>query len=122
MRTIESHAASGDARAAEAIELFCYRVKKYIGAYIAALGGIDALIFTGGIGEHSDTVRAGCCEGLEGFGIALDTSANGVHSFAIHAGTVPSLVIPADEECAIAQAVSRIVSSAPGSDYAESSR
>ncbi len=65
-----------DTRSAEAVELFCYRAKKYIGAYVAALGGLDALVFAGGIGEHAPAVRQRICEGLEFLGIALEPASN----------------------------------------------
>ncbi len=66
----------GDAHAAEAVELFCYRARKYVGAYAAALGGIDLLAFTGGIGEHAAPVRRKICAGLEFLGIELDPQRN----------------------------------------------
>ena len=59
-----------------ALAVFCYRVKKYVGAYLAVLGRCDALVFTGGIGEHSAPVRRGVCDGLEPFGIVLDDPRN----------------------------------------------
>jgi acetate kinase len=65
-----------DSRAADAVELFCYRAKKYIGAYAAVLGGLDALIFTGGIGEHAPAVRARICDGLDFLGIQLHAASN----------------------------------------------
>jgi acetate kinase len=68
--------ASHDARAADAVELFCYRARKYVGAYAAVLGGLDLLVFTGGIGEHAPAVRERICSGLEFLGIRLDSSRN----------------------------------------------
>lgn len=68
--------APGDAHAAEAVDLFCYRAKKYVGAYSAALGGLDLLVFTGGIGEKAAQVRQRICEGLEFLGIELDPQRN----------------------------------------------
>jgi acetate kinase len=65
-----------DARAAEAVELFCYRAKKYIGAYAAVLGGLDLLVFAGGIGENSSVIRQRICDGLEFLGIRLDAPRN----------------------------------------------
>jgi len=65
-----------DERAAEAVELFCYRAKKYVGAYAAALGGLDLLVFTGGIGEKASPVRQKICEGLEFLGIQIDPQRN----------------------------------------------
>jgi acetate kinase len=109
MRRIEARAADGDIQAHEALALFCYRIRKYIGAYIAALGGVDAIVYTGGIGENSATVRAHACHGLASFGIAIDEAANQAGELAIHAGTVPVLVVPADEEAAMARAVARLL-------------
>ena len=65
-----------DARSAEAFDLFCYRVKKYIGAYAAVLGGLDVLVFAGGIGEHAPAVRQRICDGLDFLGIRLDAPGN----------------------------------------------
>src|SRR5271170_6336645 len=65
-----------DARAGEALDLFCYRAKKYIGSYAAVLGGLDLLVFAGGIGEHAPAVRKQMCDGLEFLGIRLDASCN----------------------------------------------
>ncbi len=72
-----------DARAADAVELFCYRAKKYIGAYAAALGGLDLLIFTGGIGEHAPAVRKRICDNLDFLGIHLDGAANDANAAVI---------------------------------------
>jgi acetate kinase len=69
-------AEAADVRAAEALESFCYQVKKTIGAYAAALGGLDALVFAGGIGEHAAPIRARICAGLEFLGVELDARAN----------------------------------------------
>jgi len=76
MRDLLRHGEEGNGRARLAVEMFCYRVRKYIGAYLAALGRTDAILFTGGIGENSAPVRAQSCSGLEGLGIALDADAN----------------------------------------------
>ena len=67
---------SGDAAARAAIELFCYRARKYVGAYLAVLGGADAIVFGGGVGEHGTEEREATLHGLESFGIALDADAN----------------------------------------------
>jgi len=74
---------SADQHAAEAIALFCYQAKKYLGALVAALGGLDTLIFTGGIGEHAASVRLRICEGLEFLGIRLDPQRNATHAAVI---------------------------------------
>jgi acetate kinase len=76
VRDIEEAARNGDAQAAVALEAFVYQVRKTIGAYAAAMGGLDAVAFTGGIGEHSPSLRSRCCMGLEFLGIHLDAAAN----------------------------------------------
>ena len=110
MRDLLSHAAS-DVRAAEAVELFCYQVKKYIGSYIAALNGVDTLVFSGGIGENAATVRARICNGLDFLGIELDEKRNMTNAAVIStdAGRVTVRVIHTDEEHMIASTVCRVV-------------
>lgn len=104
---LEREAAS--APAAEAVELFCYQAKKFIGAYAAALGGLDTLVFAGGIGEHSAPVRERICAEMGFLGIHLDPSRNAAHAPIISAGgsAVTVRVIPTDEELMIARSVSR---------------
>lgn len=77
MRELLKAEAAGDARAALAVEMFCYRVRKYVGAYLAALAGADAIVFGGGIGENAPTIRARVCAGLEWCGLTLDPIRNG---------------------------------------------
>ena len=72
MREILHRAEGGDSRAMLAVDIFCYRIKKYIGAYFAALGQVDAIVFTGGIGENAASIRNRCCQGLAGLGIIMD--------------------------------------------------
>lgn len=108
MREIEDLAAGGDARASLALDMYCYRIKKYIGMYFAALGRVDALIFTAGIGENSPEVRARTCAGLESLGISLDPEKNRLRSPDIRAiqgssGRVRVLVVPTNEELEIAE-------------------
>lgn len=107
MREIESEAAAGNARALTALKIFCYRVKKYIGAYAAAMGGIDGVVFTGGIGENSATVRRMTCEGLEFLGAQIDAGLNAESSsaerFIDNGGSVRLMVIPTNEELVIAR-------------------
>jgi acetate kinase len=108
MREIQRRAAAGDQAAREAFDLYCYRIRKYAGAYAAALGHLDALVFTAGIGEHSATVRAGVCDGLEGFGVRLDPArnhlpSNGPRTVSSDDSTVAVLVVPTDEELEIAE-------------------
>ena len=76
MRELMAASAKGDEQAKLAIEVFCYRIKKYIGAYTAALGHVDGLVFTGGIGENSPAIRALACEGLSELGIQIDPARN----------------------------------------------
>jgi acetate kinase len=100
-----------DVRVAEAVALFCYQVKKWIGAFAAALGGIDTLIFAGGIGENAQTVRARICEGLEFLGIELEEKKNAKNEGLIsaNASRVAVRVIHTDEEIMIAKTVCRIL-------------
>lgn len=100
-----------DVRAAEAVALFCYQAKKQIGAYAAALGGLDTLVFAGGIGEHAAVVRARMVEGLDFLGIELDASRNAVHAGVISTDTsrVTVRVIRTDEEQMIARSVCRVL-------------
>ena len=76
MREILQMANRGEALAQLALELYCYRIKKYLGAYFAVLGRVDAVIFTGGIGENAAPIRKQCCQGLEGLGIKVDERKN----------------------------------------------
>jgi acetate kinase len=94
---------TADIRAAEALAVFCYHVKKAIGAYAAALGGIDALVFSGGIGEHAAAIRARVCDGLGFLGIALDPARNDAHASVISTGRVTVRVMRTDEEVEIAR-------------------
>ncbi|MEP7150722.1 MAG: acetate/propionate family kinase [Nitrospira sp.] len=100
-----------DARAAEAVALFCYQGKKWIGAYAAALGGLDQLLFSGGIGEHAPAVRARMCEGLEFLGIRLDPGRNEADAavISIPESRVTVRVMHTDEEIQIAQSVCRLL-------------
>ena len=111
MREVLTAAEAGDMRCKRAVSAFCYRVRKYIGAYMLALGGVDALIFTAGIGENSPEIRARICQGLEGFGIDLLDDKNRealakrgeVMDLSEAGARVRILVIPADEEKMIAR-------------------
>ena len=75
-REVEQQALNGNVRAVIAIDVLCYQVKKYIGAYIAAMNGLDCLVFTGGIGENGAVIRERICSGLENLGICLDYNQN----------------------------------------------
>lgn len=104
MRDLHREAAAGNTHARLAIDAFCYRAKKYIGSYFAALNGADAVIFTGGIGEHDVNVRAQICGGLDQLGIRLDDSANSAaKETRISNDKVDVWVIPTDEELLIAR-------------------
>ena len=102
---------SGDIRAAEAVALFCYQVKKWIGAFAAALGGLDTLVFAGGIGENSSVIRSRICEGLDFLGIQFDEMRNAAADAVISADSSRAKVrvIRTDEDVAIARAVFRIL-------------
>jgi acetate kinase len=96
---------ANDPRAAEALALFCYQAKKWIGAFAAALGGVDTLVFAGGIGENAAPVRKRICDGLNFLGIEIDDEANGRHARRISADAGSSVtvrVIRTDEESVIA--------------------
>ncbi len=100
-----------DVRAAEAVALFCYQVKKWIGAFVAALGGLDTLVFAGGIGENAPPVRARICEGLGFLGIELEAKRNAASEGMISAAAsrVTVRVIRTDEERMIAKTVCRVL-------------
>jgi acetate kinase len=100
-----------DPRAAEAIQLFCYQVKKWIGAFSAVLGGLDLLVFTGGIGENSAVIRSRICQGLEYLGIRLDENRNGNGEalISMEKTAVKTYVIPTDEEWMIASTVAELM-------------
>lgn len=100
-----------DVRAADAVALFCYQAKKWVGAFAAALGGIDTLVFSAGIGEQSASIRARICEGLGFLGIELHDERNAEHAAVISADAsrVSVRVIPTNEELMIARSVSRVL-------------
>jgi acetate kinase len=113
IRNLRQQAQAGNERAKLAFDIFCYRIKKYVGAYTAALGRLDALVFTGGIGENAADVRAQVCENLDQIGIKIDPAANektvrteGLISSAD--SKVKVFVIPTNEELAIAQDTYRL--------------
>lgn len=115
MREIIEEMDAGNHRAKLAFDVYCYRIKKYIGAYAAAMGGLDAVVFTGGIGENASRVRKACLQGLEFLSIELDPGLNDRPSTAeraIHAqnSRVAIIVIPTNEELVIALDTERVVS------------
>ena len=100
-----------DARAAEAVAMFCYQTRKWIGAYAAALGGLDTLVFSGGIGENAAPVRARICEGLRFLGLEMDATRNAAHDSVIStaASSIVVRIIRTNEELMIAKSVSRVL-------------
>jgi acetate kinase len=100
-----------DSRAAQAVDLFCYQARKFLGALATVLGGLDTLVFTGGIGEHAVAVRARICEGLEFLGIQLDARRNGASAPVISrvGGAVTVRVIATDEDMMIARQTRRLI-------------
>ena len=110
MRDLLAHETE-DVRAAEAVALFCYQVKKWVGAFAAALGGLDTLVFAGGIGEKAPVVRARICDGLGFLGIELEERRNAASEGVISAdvGRVAVRVIHTDEELMIAETVRRVL-------------
>jgi acetate kinase len=103
-----------DRRVRLAIEVFCYRVKKYIGAYLACMGGTDAVVFTGGIGENSADVRGRICDGLECIGLKLDKNKNEQaiakeRRISTNDSKLHAFVIPTDEELLIARDTVRCI-------------
>ena len=106
MREIEAAEKAGNERAILAMEMYNYRIKKYIGAYAAAMGGCDIIVFTAGVGENQAGMRAGVCEGMEWMGVKLDAAANAVRGEETIISTPDSkvtvVVIPTDEELMIA--------------------
>ena len=114
MRELEAAVAAGNPKAILAEKMYFYRIKKYIGAYAAALGGVDVILFTGGVGENQASCRAGVCEGLEFMGIKIDPERNKVRGEEAIISTddskVKVVVIPTDEELLIASDTMDIVS------------
>jgi acetate kinase len=110
MRDLLAHE-KHDVRAVEAIALFCYQIKKCIGAYAAALGGVDTLVFAGGIGENAPLIRERICDGLGFLGIELNRERNAKNAALISpdAGRVKVRVIRTDESLVIAGSVARVL-------------
>jgi acetate kinase len=112
---LAEEAEHGDRRARLAIDIFCHRVRKYIGAYVAVLGGADAIVFSGGIGENAPQVRARICAGLECLGLELDVERNGAlydgrsGPLTREGSRLAAWVIPTDEELLIARDTARVV-------------
>ena len=116
MRDLLRESGRGNERAQLAVDAFCYRVRKYIGAYLAAMNGADVLIFAGGIGENSAAIRAQICAGLDNLGIAVDKEANERESRdprQIGTSPIPVWVVPTDEELLIARDTLRCILGIP---------
>jgi len=114
LRDIEDAANRGEARPKLALQILTYNLKKYIGAYAAAMGGLDAVVFTAGVGENSLDVRAMTCEGLKFMGIELDNEKNNVRSketiISTDSSKVKVMVVPTNEELVIARDTKRLLS------------
>ncbi|MCD6560771.1 MAG: acetate kinase [Deltaproteobacteria bacterium] len=125
MREVIEKKNKGDNLAKTAMEIYCYRIKKYIGAYFAVLGDLDALIFTAGIGENAPDIRKGCCSGLIRLGIEIDNTKNyqpgkGLREISPSAGEVKVLIIPTNEELQIALETRKVTACwSKGSGFAE---
>jgi acetate kinase len=103
-----------DPQAAEAVEMFCYQIRKFIGAFAAVLGGLDTLVFTGGIGERAAAIRAEVCRGLQHLGIVIDEDANGRHAEVISTSTSQCVVrvVETDEDLMIARHTQQVIDKA----------
>jgi acetate kinase len=117
LREVERRANEGDTAASLALDVYCYRIRKYVGAYYAALGRVDAVVFTAGVGENSPRVRAGALAGLERLGIRVDPERNEMRSreprfLSPENAEVAVLVVPTDEEMEIAQLAHAVAASA----------
>jgi acetate kinase len=117
---LDEVAENDDRRARLAIEIFCHRVRKKIGAYAAALGGADAVVFAGGIGENSPAVRERICRGLGWLGLELDDGRNAAAvdgecgPISVDGARLPAWVIPTNEELMIARDTVRVIHDEPG--------
>jgi len=114
LRDIEEQAANGNKQCQLALDMNAYRIKKYIGAYTAAMNGVDALVFTAGIGENSDVIRRLVCSDMDFFGIKLDNEKNKIRSKELREintedSIVKILVIPTNEELEIAQQTMKLI-------------
>ncbi len=113
MRDVARAVAEGNDRARLAVAIFCYRVKKYIGAYAAAMGGLDAVVFTGGIGENDAQVRSAVCDNMEFLGLEMDQRKNetleGPADISKSTGAARILLVPTNEERMIARDTARVV-------------
>jgi acetate kinase len=114
MREVLEKEASGDPQARAALEVYTYRIRKYLGAYYALLGRLDAVVFTAGIGEHSPPIRERCCRGLAHLGLEIDEERNtrpdnDVRDISAPRGAVRILVVPTNEELKIAEETMKVL-------------
>jgi acetate kinase len=114
MREVIRKKDAGDDRAEIALKLYCYRIRKYIGAYFAALGSLNAIIFTAGIGENSPYIREHCCRGLHKLGIEIDAERNNkgskeIREISLEGSEIRILVVPTNEELKIAQETEKVI-------------
>ena len=117
MREVLARIRSGDRMAEIALDIYTYRIRKYIGAYTAVLEEVDALVFTGGIGENAPVVRERCCQGLGRLGVDVDDDRNqapgdGIRLISRTGSRVRVLVVPTDEELKIAQETEKVIPNA----------
>ncbi len=111
LRDLHAAREAGNPRAQTALNVMVHRLRHYVGAYAAVLGGLDALVFTGGVGEHDAWIRAELIRGLGVFGFRLDSAANARHSTRVTSGAPAALVIPTDEEGEIARQTAELLHS-----------
>ena len=113
MQTLVTQRERGEPRAALAIDAFCYHARKHVGSLAAVLGGMDTLVFTGGVGEHAAVVRAEICLGLEHLGVELDEGKNAAHAEVISTSSSACVVrvVPTDEDLVIARYTAALVAS-----------
>lgn len=118
VRDLEEGIARGDAKCQLAMDVFIEYIRRYLGAFLVKLGGLDVLTFSGGIGENSTAIRAGVCRGLEGFGIRLDEARNnaarGEAKISADDSAVTVLIVPADEERIVARATAELIGGKDG--------
>jgi acetate kinase len=110
-----------DCRTKEAVELFCYQTKKWIGGFVAALGGLQTLVFAGGVGENAPSIRSRICEGLSCLGIEIDMARNATSEAIVSTvhSAVTVRVIRTDEEQMIAQSVNLLLKNKPAEIHSE---
>jgi acetate kinase len=113
LREVHRRADAGDPEAALALDVYCHRVRRYVGAFMAVLGRTDAIVFTAGVGEHDAEVRRRALTGLEPLGIHLDEARNGARAISADGSPVAVLVVPTDEELEMARQTRELLAAAP---------